>query len=64
MEQQGINPLGIGLVAAALAYLFVKPGVLPGAIDYYITAPLQRMKAKAYSKVRPPLGWHVPCGGH
>ncbi len=27
-------------------------GVLAGAIDYYISAPLQRAKTKAFGKVR------------
>ncbi|KAL0019290.1 hypothetical protein WJX79_003618 [Trebouxia sp. C0005] len=47
MEQKGINPEGVGLVALALAYLTATPGVLAGAIDYYIIAKLQNLRSDA-----------------
>ena len=41
MEQKGINPQGLALLAAIIAYLSATPGVLTGALDYYVLAPLQ-----------------------
>lgn len=52
MEERGINPQGLLLLAVAAVYLNIKPGVLPGAWDYYVAAKLQRFNAKAYAKVR------------
>jgi hypothetical protein len=52
MEQRGINPQGLALLAAAAAYLVQRPGVFPGFIDTYISAPLQRGSSKIYGKVR------------
>jgi hypothetical protein len=52
MEQRGINPQGLALLAAAAAYLVLRPGVFPGFIDTYISAPLQRGSSKIYGKVR------------
>eukprot|EP00887_Chlorella_sp_A99_P000312 scaffold13.g312.t1 len=42
MEERGLNPWSLVLLAAAAAYLCAKPGVVVGAFDYYIAAPLQR----------------------
>ncbi|KAL3161226.1 hypothetical protein ABBQ38_009592 [Trebouxia sp. C0009 RCD-2024] len=47
MEQKGINPEGVGLVALALAYLTATPGVLAGAIDYYIIAKINNLRSDA-----------------
>ena len=52
MEERGLNPQLFAYAALGLAYLCVTPGVLPGAIDYYIRQPLQRLGAKVYGKVR------------
>ena len=51
MEQRGINPTAVLLLAAAAAYLFATPGVIQGAVDYYILAPLQRLSQRVYTKV-------------
>ena len=51
MEERALNPQGLALVATAAAYLFLRPGVLPGAIDTYLKAPLQRARSKVYGKV-------------
>lgn len=65
MEEHGIAPLGVALIAACVYYLFARPGwigsvyvivggivgVLNGIIDFYFTAALQRQSAKIYSKV-------------
>lgn len=51
MEERGINPTAVALAAGLLAYLFSQPGVLPGLVDLYITAPLQRLSQRVYSKV-------------
>lgn len=47
MEQKGINPEGVGLLALALAYLTATPGVLAGAIDYYIIAKINNLRNDA-----------------
>lgn len=52
MEERGLNPQGLALLAAAAWYLFLTPGVLPGAIDTYVKTPLQRRAARVYGKVR------------
>lgn len=57
MEERGVNPQGLALLAAAATYLFVRPGVLPGAIDTYIKAPLQRAASTVYAKVLLGSGW-------
>lgn len=49
-ETQGISPQAIGIALAVLAYLQAKPGVLVGAVDYYLIAPWSRMKSR---KLRP-----------
>lgn len=56
MEERVLNPQGLALVAGALLYLNLRPGVLDGAIDTYIRAPLQNARSKVYAKVgtRPP----------
>ncbi|KAK9809673.1 hypothetical protein WJX73_003046 [Symbiochloris irregularis] len=45
LEQKGINPKGIALILAAGAYLFARPGVLQGAVDYYIFDKISRFSA-------------------
>ncbi|EFJ43255.1 hypothetical protein VOLCADRAFT_96564 [Volvox carteri f. nagariensis] len=44
------------LLATVLGYLVLPPGVLPGAIDYYIKAPLKRKESRAIDK--------PPCYSH
>eukprot|EP00873_Tetraselmis_striata_P010150 jgi/Tetstr1/430414/TSEL_020224.t1 len=41
-EQKAINPQGVALLGALVAYLTTPPGVLEGAFDYYVAAALQR----------------------
>ena len=53
MEQRGVSPQGVAIVAFVLAYLTATPGVLAGFWDTYVAAPLQRARnSKPYSKVR------------
>jgi hypothetical protein len=52
MEERGINPQGLALLAAAIFYLTRRPGVLSGFIDTYFKAPMQAKAAKVYGKVR------------
>jgi len=63
MEERGISPLGIGLIVACVCYLFAKPGVLPGIVDYSFVAALQRRSAKVYSKDDLVLGRKLGGGG-
>lgn len=49
-ETQGISPQAIAFALAMLAYLQAKPGVLVGAVDYYLIAPWSRMRSQ---KLRP-----------
>lgn len=56
-----LNPQGLALVAGVLTYLSLRPGVLDGAIDTYIRAPLQRARSKVYAKVRRPPPCHRGC---
>lgn len=65
LEQKvGITPQGLGLLALALAYLSATPGVLAGAVDYYILAPWQRYFGdNAYTKDDIKLGRKVATGG-
>lgn len=37
---------------SCLNHVVFAAGVIQGAIDYYISAPLQRQKIKAFGKVR------------
>ena len=55
MEERGINPQGLALLAAAAFYLTRAPGVLSGFIDTYLQAPMQARTAKVYGKVCAPL---------
>lgn len=63
MEQRGINPQGIALLAAIFSYLFAKPGVLPGLLDMYIGAPLQRFRTKIYGRDDFVIGKKIATGG-
>ncbi|KXZ54035.1 hypothetical protein GPECTOR_5g144 [Gonium pectorale] len=51
------------LLATVLGYLFLPPGVLPGAIDYYVKAPLKRKESKAIDKNDIILGKRLGTGG-
>ena len=42
LEQGGITALGAVLLGAAGAYLFLKPGILRGFVDYYALALIDR----------------------
>ncbi|KAL4422647.1 hypothetical protein ABPG75_008844 [Micractinium tetrahymenae] len=63
MEERVLNPQGLALVAAALLYLNLRPGVLDGAIDTYIRAPLQRARSKVYAKEDFDMGKKLASGG-
>ena len=63
MEQRGINPYGVGVILLILSYLSAKPGVLPGFVDTYIQAPIQRFRAKAYGKEDIKMGKKLATGG-
>uniref|UniRef100_A0A1D2AEM3 Protein kinase domain-containing protein n=2 Tax=Auxenochlorella protothecoides TaxID=3075 RepID=A0A1D2AEM3_AUXPR len=63
LEQKGINPQGVVLCLGLLVYLFATPGVLPGAIDTYIKAPLQRLRAQPYCSEDFTVGKKVASGG-
>lgn len=63
MEQRGINPQGVALVAASISYLLAKPGVLQGMIDTYVAAPLQRYRSQVYSRDDFRIGKKVATGG-
>ncbi|PSC67135.1 Serine threonine-kinase chloroplastic [Micractinium conductrix] len=63
MEERALNPQGLALVATAAAYLFLRPGVLPGAIDTYLKAPLQRARSKVYGKEDFDMGRKLASGG-
>eukprot|EP00775_Hariotina_reticulata_P000983 gene983-1310_t len=49
-EVHGLDWRVFPAAAAVLFYMFATPGVLPGAIDYYVLAELQRRKATPISK--------------
>ncbi|KAK9816689.1 hypothetical protein WJX72_003731 [[Myrmecia] bisecta] len=64
MEQKGLNPQGLALLALAIAYLTATPGVLMGAIDYYILDKIQRLtNVKVYTKDDIKLGRKLAVGG-
>lgn len=63
MEERGLNPWSLVLLAAAAAYLCAKPGVVVGAFDYYIAAPLQRATQQVYTKDDFVIGKKVGGGG-
>jgi serine/threonine protein kinase len=54
---------GLLLLGTGLLYLLSTPGVLAGAIDSYISAPLQRAKTKAFGKEDIRLGKKLASGG-
>lgn len=54
---------GLVLLGAGLAYLLLTPGVIQGAIDYYVSAPLQRNRIKAFGKEDIRLGKKLAAGG-
>ncbi|GFR46678.1 hypothetical protein Agub_g8295 [Astrephomene gubernaculifera] len=51
------------LLATVLGYLFLPPGVLPGAFDYYIKAPLKRRESRVIDKNDIILGKRLGTGG-
>ncbi|GIM05771.1 hypothetical protein Vretimale_10236 [Volvox reticuliferus] len=51
------------LMATVLGYLVLPPGVLPGAIDYYIKAPMKRKESTAIDKNDIILGKRLGTGG-
>lgn len=59
MEEKGINPQGLALLAAAAFYLTRRPGVLSGFFDTYFQAPMQARAAKVYCKVRLHVRTHI-----
>lgn len=63
MEQHGVAPLGIFLIAVCVCYLFITPGVIPGVIDFWLSAALQRSNAKVYDKTDLKLGKKLGGGG-
>mmetsp|Transcript_41149 Transcript_41149/g.74002 ORF Transcript_41149/g.74002 Transcript_41149/m.74002 type:complete len:638 (-) Transcript_41149:1944-3857(-) len=64
MEQKGINPQGVALLGLLGAYLATPPGVLEGAFDYYVAAPLQREFAdRVYGKDDFKVGKKMAEGG-
>lgn len=63
-EVQGIDWRALLVLAMAGAYLFVPPGVVPGAYDYYVEAPLRRkMMAQVHTKEDVILGKKLATGG-
>ncbi|PNW87375.1 hypothetical protein CHLRE_02g120250v5 [Chlamydomonas reinhardtii] len=62
-NEAGFDEKTVALLAPVLAYLFLPPGVLPGAIDYYIRAPLKRKQTKAIDKNDIVLGKRLGTGG-
>lgn len=64
-EFRTITPQAIALAAAALAYLGAKPGVLEGAIDFYVADPLGRALARGRGVTRSDLavGRRIATGG-
>uniref|UniRef100_A0A061RFC8 Serine threonine-protein kinase chloroplastic-like n=1 Tax=Tetraselmis sp. GSL018 TaxID=582737 RepID=A0A061RFC8_9CHLO len=51
MEEKGINPTGVALLGMLAYYLTARPGVLQGAVDFYIFEPLQReLSSRVYDK--------------
>jgi hypothetical protein len=56
-EVHGLDWKAAALLAGAALYLFATPGVLPGALDYYVSAPLQRRRGRVISKVRGCVAW-------
>jgi serine/threonine protein kinase len=63
MELRSLDPRGAALVAAAAAYLLAKPGVLQGMVDTYAAAPLQRARARAYTRDDLAVGRRLAVGG-
>jgi len=61
-ELSGPDWRTFALLAAAGAYLFVPPGVLPGAWDYYVVSKKDR-ESRAYSKDDIVLGRKLATGG-
>lgn len=64
MEERGIAPLGVALVAGLLYYLLAAPGALAGLWDLYVMNPLQRALAlKVYTEDDIILGRKLAAGG-
>ena len=63
LEERGINPTLIALGGAAFAYLFTKPGIFPGFIDYYFLGPLFEVFRKKLGPGNVKLGKILGTGG-
>lgn len=64
LEQRGIDPKGVALVLFLAAYLAATPGVLAGAIDYYILDKLSRLtNSRAFGPENFRLGKKLAQGG-
>eukprot|EP00884_Botryococcus_braunii_P013258 jgi/Botrbrau1/21933/Bobra.0249s0056.1 len=63
MEQKGFSWQGFALIGSLLAYLLVRPGVLQGAIDYYILDRLNRFTNTPYTKENLVMGKKLASGG-
>eukprot|EP01023_Acetabularia_acetabulum_P009110 TRINITY_DN14028_c0_g1_i1.p1 TRINITY_DN14028_c0_g1~~TRINITY_DN14028_c0_g1_i1.p1 ORF type:complete len:585 (-),score=71.46 TRINITY_DN14028_c0_g1_i1:332-2086(-) len=64
MEQKGIDPRGVALVVAFIAYLCATPGVLQGFWDTYFVAAYQRkFELKPYTKDDITMGKKLATGG-
>eukprot|EP00240_Pyramimonas_obovata_P000541 CAMPEP_0118921504 /NCGR_PEP_ID=MMETSP1169-20130426/754_1 /TAXON_ID=36882 /ORGANISM="Pyramimonas obovata, Strain CCMP722" /LENGTH=538 /DNA_ID=CAMNT_0006862233 /DNA_START=234 /DNA_END=1850 /DNA_ORIENTATION=- len=50
MEETGVSPIAWGLLFSALYYLTAQPGVLSGALDYYLLSPLDRATRPRFRK--------------
>jgi len=50
LEEQGATPLGLALLAIIFIYTLIQPGVLAGALDYYIVAPIDRNTRPKFRK--------------
>lgn len=62
-EVHGLDWKALLLLATAGLYLFATPGVLPGAVDYYLSAPLMRRKKSVIGKDDLKLGKLLGSGG-
>merc|ERR1712091_55476 len=63
LEERGVNPQLVALGAAALLYLFAKPGIFPGFVDYYFLAPAYSLLRKKVRQEEIVLGKVIGTGG-
>ncbi|PNH01077.1 Serine/threonine-protein kinase stt7, chloroplastic, partial [Tetrabaena socialis] len=59
----GLDWRAAALTATMLGYLVLPPGVLSGAVDYYLLAPIRRKQSKAIDKNDIILGKRLGTGG-